>query len=622
MMETSNSKKKKILWASDFCKTPSGFGKNAKAVLSYLYATGKYEIIEFACAPFTYKDKRLSAVPWRAYGAMPEERGAKNALEESEYLNSISKYGGLYIDDIIEKERPDIYIGVNDFWAFDGYTDKPWWNKVNCAIWATADSLPLYKEARENAHKIKNLWVWSKFAENEFKRLGHTHVKTIPGAIDTENFKPLDKLAIKKKNNLDSNTVIVGFVFRNQLRKLVGTLIEAFSIFKNSNPNIKAKLLLHTNWVEEGKWDIPSFLEEYNINNEDVLATYVCNNCGGYSLKPFITDKENCQHCGSEKSQYTVKSYKGVSDPQMNEIYNVIDYYVHPVTSGGLEMPIVESLMAGTPVATVNYSCGEEFCEQPFVDTITHTEYRECQSQFKKAQPSPNHIAELIKNFCESNNIDSRSKDGSSWASERFNVKRICGLIEDWIDSCPEPDNNYSINRFEFNPSYPFQDIEDTTDWCIDLIKGVLNQDETKDSQVIKKLLKKIEFGDTKENVYKTTTEFARKNNTNRKKTEITTYFENDTDKGFVAFISPPKIEQRLACLKFVKDLCENEKVYIVADEVDEQIYLECGSYKIIPKSSKSIDPIWLSEVKNKNEEFRFKKVIFKNNKIFDEINN
>ena len=55
------------------------------------------------------------------------------------------------IDKIIEEEKPDVYIGIEDIWAFNEYTKKAWWNKINCMIWTTLDSLPILPEAEKMA---------------------------------------------------------------------------------------------------------------------------------------------------------------------------------------------------------------------------------------------------------------------------------------------------------------------------------------------------------------------------------------------------------------------------------------------------------------------------------------
>ena len=51
------------------------------------------------------------------------------------------------IDNAIKEFKPDVYIGIEDIWAFDGFAEKPWWNKINSMIWTTLDSLPILQSA-------------------------------------------------------------------------------------------------------------------------------------------------------------------------------------------------------------------------------------------------------------------------------------------------------------------------------------------------------------------------------------------------------------------------------------------------------------------------------------------
>jgi len=41
--------KKKILWWSDSSLIYTGFGRNTKEILFYLYKTGKYDLVEYCC---------------------------------------------------------------------------------------------------------------------------------------------------------------------------------------------------------------------------------------------------------------------------------------------------------------------------------------------------------------------------------------------------------------------------------------------------------------------------------------------------------------------------------------------------------------------------------------------
>ena len=186
-----------------------------------------------------------------------------------------ASYGSILVDRAVKEFKPDVYIGIEDIWGFGDYHTKPWWNKVNTMIWTTLDSLPILPQAVDYAPKIKHYYVWASFAEKAMKELGYDHVKTLRGSLDTSvfhRFNDDDRQKLRNRFGL-SDEFIVGFVFRNQLRKSVPNILDGFKMFLNQNPN--SKLLLHTHWSEG--WDIPRLLEEKNIDSSKILTTYVCN---------------------------------------------------------------------------------------------------------------------------------------------------------------------------------------------------------------------------------------------------------------------------------------------------------------------------------------------------------
>ena len=192
-------RKKKILFHSNHSKAFTGFGKNAKNILLHLHKTGKYEIVEFANG-FQWSNPKMKRMPWKAYGSLPDDPALIEKLNRDPQLGRAAGYGANMIDKIIEQEKPDLYIGAEDIWAFNGYTDKDWWNKTNCMIWTTLDSLPLLPDAINKAPEIKNYYVWASFAEKNMHELGHKHVKTLHGSIDCSTFYKLDK---ENKSNYD-----------------------------------------------------------------------------------------------------------------------------------------------------------------------------------------------------------------------------------------------------------------------------------------------------------------------------------------------------------------------------------------------------------------------------------
>lgn len=102
---------KKILFHSNHSKAFTGFGKNCKNVLSYLYSTGKYEIIE-ACNGMPKSHPALSKMPWKCVGTLPDDQRKLQQLQKDPNTARIASYGGETIDDLIKEFKPDIYIGA------------------------------------------------------------------------------------------------------------------------------------------------------------------------------------------------------------------------------------------------------------------------------------------------------------------------------------------------------------------------------------------------------------------------------------------------------------------------------------------------------------------------------
>jgi glycosyltransferase involved in cell wall biosynthesis len=474
------AKKKKILFHSNYSKILSGFGKNARNVLRYLALTGKYEIVELSNG-VTGNHPDLSKLPWKAVGGLPGDQAQLDKINQDPNLSRSAQYGGMVIDKIIQNEKPDVYIGVEDIWGVSDNCKKPWWNKINCMVWTTLDSLPILPQALTFASKIKNYYVWASFAEKAMHEKGYNHVKTLHGALDTSNFFRLDdkdRLGLRSRFKIDQDSFIIGFVFRNQLRKSVPNLLEGFKLFKNDQPKSKAKLLLHTNFAEG--WDIHALIEEKGINPEDVLCTYYCGKCKTYEVKPFSGQKLDCKYCGSKGSQNTVNIGSGVNEPQLNEIYNLMDVYCHPFTSGGQEIPIQEAKLTELITLVTNYSCGEDCCG---IDAggfpLDWAEYREPGTQFIKASTFASSIFKNLKKVFKMDLLkrSSMGKKARQFVIDNYSIDVIGSKLESIIDGMPEIDYNFDFTPEKRDPNYNPPEIESHEEWLIDIYKNILKVD-------------------------------------------------------------------------------------------------------------------------------------------------
>ena len=278
-------RKKKVLIQTDFSLAKTGFGRNAKTLLKYLYSTNKYDLVHYACG-MTYDHPEFKKTPWKTVGSLPNTQQELDQLNRDPNLARMASYGAHLLDKVINDEKPDLYIAVQDIWGVDFAIEKPWFSKISSVIWTTLDSLPILQSAITNAPKIKNYWIWSNFATKALHKLGYSHVKTVHGSLEDKDFYRLsdfDRNQLRKKNNIPQDAFIIGFVFRNQLRKSVPNLLQGYALWKKNNPEIKnTYLLLHTHWGEG--WNIHKLAQEFSVNASEIFTTYVCKNCGNYEF--------------------------------------------------------------------------------------------------------------------------------------------------------------------------------------------------------------------------------------------------------------------------------------------------------------------------------------------------
>ena len=156
-------KRKKVLFQTDFSIVKTGFGRNAKAILSYLYRTGKYDLVNYCCG-IGEAHPHLARTPWKSIGCIPSDKNKLKKIEEDPKLKQTTSYGAFNLDKVISQEKPDVYIAAQDIWGVDFALQKPWFNQISSAIWTTLDSLPIFPPAIEAAKKCENFWVWSNFA--------------------------------------------------------------------------------------------------------------------------------------------------------------------------------------------------------------------------------------------------------------------------------------------------------------------------------------------------------------------------------------------------------------------------------------------------------------------------
>ena len=562
--------KKKILLHSNHCRARTGFGKHMKHLLTYLYKTGKYDIVEFANG-IQWNDPKLTRLPWKAVGALPHEPEIIQQINSDQQKARAASYGHLKIDDIIKQEKPDIYLGIEDVWGLEGFWTRKWWKKINSLIWTPVDSIPLLDKHIESAQNTSNYIVQASFAQKALEDQGFKNTHLLPVPLDPDNFHRLDddkRRELRHANGIPENDFIIGFVFRNQLRKSVPNMLEGFKIFKEKNPHIQAKLLFHTHWGEG--WDIPRLLKEKGIDPSLVLTTYFCDKCKNYQIKAFVGQDQDCPFCGSKGSQQTAQITRGVNEEQLNEIYNLMNVYCHPFTSGGQEIPIQEAKLNKLITLVTNYSCGEDYCtEESGGLPLNWTEYREPGTQFIKASTDASHIADqLLKVYNMSD--EQRLEIGSMARDFTINfcsIDSVCSKFEKIIDKMKPTSWDFDFSYVQKDPSYNPPNIEDDREWVIDLYKNILKSEdvEQEDAQGIAHWIHRLNTDLNRDRVLDYFRQVAQKDNLENNKIPFEDILDKDDEGKRILFVLPENendIFLSTSLLKSVKESHPDHNIY------------------------------------------------------------
>tara|TARA_Y100000310_G_scaffold30587_2_gene29049 strand:- start:1157 stop:3067 length:1911 start_codon:yes stop_codon:yes gene_type:complete len=583
------ARKKKILIHSNHCKAFTGFGKHKKNLLKYLHKTGKYEIVELSNSK--HKNE-VPNTPWKCYGTLPNNKKILMEIAKDPNRQRNASYGHELINEIVEEEKPDIYLGIEDIWAFTGFTSRIWWDKINSIIHTTLDSVPLLPESIQAAPKIKHYFVWASFAQRELERVGHTHIKTVRGSLETKNFfkcEDKDREILREKFGLAKNFVI-GFVFRNQLRKSVPNLLEGFKKFKSSHPAANPKLLLHTHWSEG--WDIPTLIKEKGLDNNDIVTTYYCSQCKQYTVKPHDGQGGECPSCYAKNSLNTTNIKDGVSEEQLNEIYNLMDVYCHPFTSGGQEIPIQEAKLTELITLVTNYSCGEDSCVPESGGLpLEWAEYREPGTQFVKASTSANSICEQLKVVYDMDDKkrDALGKQARDFIINNYSIEVVGKFFEDLFDELPlidwEKIDLDVTNEEKRNPDYRPNEDMGNGEWLLDIYKNVLKMDIDTTDNGYKYWMNEFIKGKDRQSIFDFFCHTARKENSELFKKTLKETVELSRPNKRIAYVMPEHEEDVFLSLSIVnslKKLYPEHDIYFFTMTKHFQLVDECAAiYKV-----------------------------------------
>ncbi len=579
----------RILLQTDPSWVSTGLSENAKALLKYFWKAGKHDIAHMCVQGTLTNNPRLNLTPWKSFGCIPTDQNLINQINADPGKARDAGYGAFGIDAAVKDWKPTVWIGSNDIWSFPNhaYMDKPWYKAINSVPHITIDSIPVLDQAFQQAAASKYYMGWSKFSARAMKMAGpkFAHVDFIYGASDTTKYSPVPEkeiVELKRRFGIDPTATIFLMVGRNQLRKSYPNVLHALALFKRENPSANVKVLFHTAYHEQGQgWNLVKLAAQYGVNMADVLATYVCKQCKQWYVAPFTGEDLDCPLCGGKKCVSTVTSFDhSVPHDEMKYIYGLSNACISAFTSGGLEMHNVQSLLCGKPLACTNYSCGEDFCEQPFVFPLGFGSYYEAGNSFVKATTSPDDIKKFMKKVWQMTPaaLARWGEEGQEWGVKTFNVDTIGAQWDKLFDSMPHPDwATIDLTPKPKNEGFANPEIEDPDQWLTSLYTNILKMDEQPNGDGRKHWLTKLKEGMKREDIYNFFIGVAKQENSKSGVTpkEFKDLFD-PLDKKRVLYVLKESIGDHLiftAFLKEAKRKYPEHSIYIACDPKYFEIY-------------------------------------------------
>ncbi len=301
----SPARRLKIQWCSNPIWTPSGYSQQTAGIGQLLLKSG------WDSTNFSYIDmfglqggmiKDSDGITH--YPMINHPMGSDAMLHHGRHFNA------------------DIIIGLFDIWGANPEDLK---QIPRFIPWVPIDTDPVQPSMLMNLRFSNRIIAMSKFGQRLMKEQGFSSTY-IPHHVDTDIFKPMDKLEAKKAFGLPPDSFVFGMISANKdglPRKSFGQVIEAFAEFVKKNPN--AFLYIHTNPDQQGGYPIKLHAAQAGIANRVIFPDLY-------------------------KWQFDIPK------ADMPKIYSLFDVLLSPSSTEGFAIPIIEAMACEVPVIVNRYT--------------------------------------------------------------------------------------------------------------------------------------------------------------------------------------------------------------------------------------------------------------------------
>lgn len=392
--------KLRVLSVGESTFLATGFAVYHKEVNTRLHQSGKYHLAELGIHGRERESR--ATMPWTYYGNVP------NTADQSFHSNQMLSFGLHRFNHVALDFKPHAVLDARDPWMWAFIPESPYRPLFKFGLMPTYDSKPSDIDWIPAYIDADGLLTYSTWAIDEIDKQCGGKEKMIgcaAPAYDKKHYKPVpNKEAHKAAFNLQPNVNIVGFISRNQRRKLFPDLFAGFRLLLNrykeeGKESVASKTFLycHTSYPDVG-WKLDFLLLEYGLANK-VLFTYVCHSCQHFFPCFFQGATTVCKKCNRPTA--TMPSTEvHVSPENLASIYNLFDVYVQYAICEGAGMATAEAAACGVPVMAVDYSAMQSNMDELKGTPIeVQRMFFECETHAYRALPSNEDLADKLYKF-------------------------------------------------------------------------------------------------------------------------------------------------------------------------------------------------------------------------------
>lgn len=364
-MNCTKTQKMRILLCSEYTFLNTGYASYYREIAKSLHEAG-HDVIELAGYGDPNNKEHVEYAhkcPWKIYLNVPnkDDMQAKEEYDRREKSTHDAKFGSWAFEKVCLTELPDTVIAIRDFWYDKFIVDSPLAKYMNVILSPTVDATPQRADWLAGFQKADYITSYNQWSENILRKQ-YNQANLVDHIAPAANkcFGPMSKNQARKILGLPENSKILLTVMRNQRRKRFPELFEGFAKYlqwtdaewQDNNNNI---LYCHTHHQDRG-WDLQALAQQYGIINH-LYFTYKCTACSNIKASKLNANKV-CKKCGAKMDICSV--IEGVSDEELNIVYNSCDLYIQCHHSEGFGIPALEAAKTGKRVLSVDYSAQED----------------------------------------------------------------------------------------------------------------------------------------------------------------------------------------------------------------------------------------------------------------------